>query len=329
MKILVVAEHDQQTIRTSTRSALTFAQDIAKQNNATIECLVLGAGVDAVAADAARYAPVLVADDAALAEPVADRYARLIADVVKDRGVELLVAATSTFAKDIVARAGGLLGGCMASEVIGHEFRDELPDGGLVLKRPMYAGAVTAIVQLHGSPQIITIRGSAYTPAEPAADAANQIDAIDAIEVNAGDLPNHIEFISRDTKTSSRPDVSEASVVVSGGRAMKNSEDFERLVGTLADAVGGATGSSRALVDAGITPNEMQVGQTGKIIAPDLYIALGISGAVQHLAGMKNSKVIVAINKDPDAPIFEVADYGLVGDVYEIVPQLIEKLNAN
>ncbi len=321
MKILVVAQHDQQALPSSTRSAIAFAQQIAADSGATVECLVLGSSLDAVAADAARYGTTLVADDAALAEPVADRYAKVIADVVNDRGVEVLVAATSTFAKDIVSRAGGLLGGCMASEVIGHELRD----GQLVLKRPMYAGAVTATVQLHGSPQVITIRGSAYAPAEPAAEA----QPIENIAVAAADLPNTIEFVSRDTKTSSRPDVSEANIVISGGRALKNSDDFEQLVGKLADAVGGATGSSRALVDAGITPNEMQVGQTGKIIAPDLYVALGISGAVQHLAGMKNSKVIVAVNKDADAPIFEMADYGLIGDVYEIVPQLIEKLNAN
>jgi len=321
MKILVVVEHDQQAVRTATRSAFTFAQDIAQRKEGTVECLVLGSKMDGVAADAAQFASVLTADDPALAEPVADRYAALIAKTVNERGVELIVAATSTFAKDVVSRAGGLLGGCMASEVIGHDFRD----GQLTLKRPMYAGSVTAEVQLHGSPQIITVRGSAYAPAEPTGES----HSITPITVNASELPSHIEFVSRDTKTSSRPDVSEASIVVSGGRAMKNSDDFERLVGSLADAVGGATGSSRALVDAGITPNEMQVGQTGKIIAPDLYVALGISGAVQHLAGMKNSKVIVAINKDPDAPIFEMADYGLVGDVYEIVPQLVEKLNAN
>ncbi|REJ70353.1 MAG: electron transfer flavoprotein subunit alpha/FixB family protein [Planctomycetota bacterium] len=318
MKILVVAEHDHATIRTATRSAITFARQIAEARGGSVACLVVGSGLENVAADAARLVPVLAVDDASLAEPTADRYARLIADVVVQRNIELLVAAASTFAKDVVSRAGGLLGGCMASDVIGHEFRDDE----LLLKRPMYAGAVTATVTLHGAPQIITVRGSAYPPAEPATEAGT----IEPVAVDAAGLPGAIEFVGRDEKQSSRPDVSEASIVVSGGRAMKNSEDFERLVGTLADAVGGATGSSRALVDAGITPNEYQVGQTGKIIAPELYIALGISGAVQHLAGMKNSKVIVAINKDPDAPIFEMADYGLVGDVYEIVPQMIEKL---
>jgi electron transfer flavoprotein alpha subunit len=207
----------------------------------------------------------------------------------------------------------------MASDIVHHEFID----GRLQFDSPQYAGAVTATLRLNGSPQVVTVRGSAY----PAAKGERSEPAsIERLELDAGKLSSRVHYEGLRSKQQTRPDVTEARVVVSGGRALKNSDDFERLVGKLADVLGGAAGSSRALVDSGITPNELQVGQTGKIVAPELYIALGISGAVQHLAGMKNSRTIVAINSDPDAPIFDVADFGLVGDVYEIVPQLIEKL---
>jgi electron transfer flavoprotein alpha subunit len=170
--------------------------------------------------------------------------------------------------------------------------------------------------------KFLTVRASAFAHPQKLA----QSSPVEKIPIDAATLPNFTEYIGSETKVAGRPDSTEARVVVSGGRALKNAEDFERLVGGLADALGGAIGSSRALVDAGITPNSLQVGQTGKIVAPELYFALGISGAIQHLAGMKDTKIIVAINKDPDAPIFEVADYGLVGDVYQVVPELIEKV---
>ena len=325
MQALVIAEQDSGAVRRGSLSALAFARSVVSASGGTdadVSWLILGDAIDAVSADAARYAPVIAMASAELATPVADRHARAIATVSRDRGVQLVVAASTTFAKDIVARAGGLLGGAMASDVVGHELTEE---GDLVLSRPVYAGSVTARVKLLGEPRIVTVRPSAYEPA-PASDAPFEVESVAHDEEGPA---RPVEVVSVESKATERPDVTEARIVVSGGRAFKTTADFESHVGALADALGGAAGSSRALVDAGITPNELQVGQTGKIVAPELYMALGLSGAVQHLAGMKNSKVIVAVNKDPDAPIFEVADYGLVADVYEVVPEMLEKIRAS
>ncbi len=320
MRVLVLLEHDGQHVRLGSRSAIAFARAIAEHTSGAVTSLVLGHQLETVAADACAYSAVLAVDNAALAKPLADRYAKVIADVTRGSGFDLLVAASTTWSKDIVARAAGLLGGAMVSEVVGHEFGD----GQLSFRRPMFAGSVLATVALSGTPQVVTIRSSAYAPAAPSSSPFE----VTLVSVDESKLASRSEFLGLESKATGRPEVTEARIVVSGGRAIKSSEDFERLVGGLADKLGAATGSSRALVDAGITPNALQVGQTGKIVAPDLYIALGISGAVQHLSGMKNSKVIVAINRDPDAPIFEYADYALLGDVYEIVPELIEKLNC-
>ena len=316
MKILVLMEHDGTALRPGSGAAIGFARELSDD----VTALVLGENLDAITAEAAKFALILVANHPALAAPVADRWAHVIAEVARAQNAELIVATSTTWAKDIVGRAAGLLGGAMASDVIGHE----MVDGELRLRRPMFAGAVNATIVLEGSPKIITVRPSAYDAPEAAATPFT----IEPVAIDADALPNATQFESLDRKTGARPDVTEARIVVSGGRAFKNSADFEQHVGGLADALGAATGSSRALVDAGITPNSLQVGQTGKIVAPELYLALGISGAVQHLAGMKNSRVIGAINKDPDAPIFEFADYGLVGDVYEEVPRLIAELNG-
>jgi electron transfer flavoprotein alpha subunit len=318
MQILVVAEHDDAALRPATLSALTFARSVAEATAGTVQLLVLGHELASVVAEGVKYCPVLVADSPELAKPVADRYAQVIATIAKDQHVDLLVAASTSQAKDSVGRAGGLLGGAMASDVTGHAFEE----GELQLERPVYAGAATETVSLLSSPMIVTIRPSSYSPVE----ASDATSGFHEVTFDYSTLPDQIQLESIESKTSARPDVTEARVVVSGGRAFKNSDDFERIVGGLADAFEGATGSSRALVDAGITPNELQVGQTGKIVAPELYVALGISGAVQHLAGMKNSRTIVAINNDVEAPIFGVADYGLVADVYEAVPELVGKL---
>ena len=320
MRILVVAEHDGTAIRAASRSALTFARACAAATGGSVQWLLLGHQLEASAADAAAYAPVLAADAPALIHPLADRYAGVIAAAVRESQADLLVAASGTWAKDIVTRAAGLLGGAMASDVVAHEFCD----GRLRMQRPVYAGAALATVELCGAPQVVTIRPSAYRPAEPASAAAE----ITPLSVCDAELPRPAEYLGLVSKASGRPDVSDARVIVSGGRAVQSREDFERLVGGLADTLGGATGSTRALVDAGIAPNEFQVGQTGKIVAPDLYIALGLSGTVQHLAGMKGAKFVVAVNRDPQAPIFSAADHGLVADIYEAVPELIERLRT-
>jgi electron transfer flavoprotein alpha subunit len=322
MRTLVIAEHDGTTLRGASLSCLTLASSVASATGGEVSWLVLGHRVDGVAAEAAEYAPVIVVDSPKLAHPLAEPFARTIAHVARQREFDLVAAATSTFAKDILPRAAALLGGAMASDVVRHE----LVDGRLLFDCPQYAGAVTATLRLNGSPQVATVRASAYPAAQVDHPTASPIERLD---VDAATLIARGHYEGLKSKESSRPDLTEARIVVSGGRALKSGEDFEQLVGRLADVLGGAAGSSRALVDAGITPNELQVGQTGKIVAPELYIALGISGAVQHLAGMKNSRTIVAVNSDPDAPIFDFADYGLVGDVYQLVPELIEKLQNN
>jgi electron transfer flavoprotein alpha subunit len=317
MRALVILEHDGKVIRPGSYSAAAFAQAIA-QAGGSVQLMLLGHDIESMVQAASRIAPVIVAEHERLAVPVADCYANIIADVLRSRGFDVLTAASTTFARDVVGRAAGLLGGAMASDVIGHEFRD----GKLLLRRPMYAGAIVATVTLKGEPQIITVRSSAYRPLKPG---DTRFD-IERIVIDDAKLLCGIIYEGGQTRATSRPELTEARVVVSGGRAFTSTAEFESHVGKLADTLGGACGCTRALVDSGIAPNELQVGQTGKVVAPELYIALGLSGSVQHLAGMKNSKVVVAINNDPQAPIFEVANYGLVADVREAVPKLIDGL---
>ena len=316
--ILVIAEHEDGQLKQATLSAVGFA----RKAGGTFDVLIIGQEVSAMAESLRGYgaATVLVADSPALQHPVADKYAQVIVDAARERNATMLVAAASTFSKDILPRAAALLDAGMLSDVV-----DVTPDGDdFVFKRVMFAGNVIATVKLDGAVKVLTVRPAAFAPPEK----VDPPSPVVSIAVDETKLASHITYEGRAAKVAGRPDSTEARVVVSGGRAIKNLEDFERLIGGLADVLGGAVGSSRALVDAGITPNELQVGQTGKIVAPDLYVAVGISGAIQHLAGMKDSKVIVAINKDPDAPIFEIADYGLVGDVYQMVPELIERLKS-
>jgi len=309
---LVIAEHDQGQLKLATLSAAALAAQVG----APFDFLLLGSGLAATAETlrSAGARTVLVADHPELAQPLADRYAQVIADVARARGATLVVAAVSTFAKDVLPRAAALVDAAMASDVVGYE------NG--AFRRVMFAGNAVATVELEGAVKFVTVRGAAFPAAAPSATPS----PVEAVAVDAAALPKFATFVNREVKQSARPDATEARIIVSGGRALKNAEDFERLVGGLADTLGAAVGSSRALVDAGITPNSLQIGQTGKIVAPELYLAVGISGAIQHMAGMKDTKVIAAINKDAEAPIFEVADYGLVADVYEAVPEMIQKL---
>jgi len=319
-KILVLAEHDAGQLKLATLSAMGFAAKVCAEKGGSYDVLILGEGISAAAELLRGYgaAAVLVADHAALKAPLADKYAHVIDELARAQNATMVVGAASTFSKDILPRAAALLDAGMISDVI--EVR---PDGDdFIFRRVMFAGNVIATVKLAGALKFLTVRSAAFTP--PAKTA--ELSPIIPVAIVVEKLPSQIEFIGSEAKVAGRPDSTEARVVVSGGRAIKNSEDFERLIGGLADVLGGAVGSSRALVDSGITPNSLQVGQTGKVVAPDLYIAIGISGAIQHMAGMKDTKVIVAINKDAEAPIFEVADYGLVGDVYQVVPELMERL---
>ena len=318
--VLILAEHEAGQLKLATLAAVGFARRVCAEAGGTFDALVIGENISSVAESLRGYgaATVLTADHPQLTQPLADKFAHVVAAVAKERKATMIVGAASTFSKDILPRAAALLDAGMLSDVT-----DVRPDGNdFVFKRVMFAGNVIATVKLDGAVKVLTVRAAAF--AAPAkGDTASPVVAV---PVDPAQLPSHSAFVVRDAKVAGRPDSTEARIVVSGGRAFKNSQDFEQLVGGLADVLGAAVGSSRALVDAGITPNSLQVGQTGKVVAPDLYLALGISGAIQHLAGMKDTKVIAAVNKDPEAPIFEVADYGLVGDVYEVAPELIAKL---
>lgn len=309
MGILVVAEHDNQSLKGATLNAVTAATQIGGD----ITVLVAGQGCAAVAEAAAAVAGVsrvLVADNAAYEHQLGENLGLLVAEVGKDYS-HVLCAATTT-GKNFMPRVAALLDVDQLSEIIAVESAD-------TFKRPIYAGNVIATVQSGDAIKVITVRGTAFdaAAAEGGSASVENVDSAQDAGVSA--------FVGEEMAKSDRPDLTAASIVISGGRGMQNGENFEMLY-QLADKLGAAVGASRAAVDAGFVPNDMQVGQTGKIVAPDLYVAVGISGAIQHLAGMKDSKVIVAINKDEDAPIFQVADYGLVADLFDAVPELNQQI---
>ena len=316
LETLVLIEHDRHCVKHPSLHGIT----VARQLGGEYALLVLGHGLDEIAASLVSYgaSAVVVADDPALTEPLADRYATVIAEAARKRDSRTVLGTSSTFSKDVLPRAAALLDVPMVTDVLAIEEKN----GSTSYRRPVNAGSMLATVKLETDRRVLTARATAFEA--PAADAA--ACPIERFEFDVASLPNGMEFISRDQRISGRPDLTEAAVVVCGGRPLKDKETFERLVGGLADGLGGAVGATRAAVDAGMAPNDYQVGQTGKVIAPQLYIGIGISGAIQHLAGIKDSRVIVAINKDPDAPIFQVATYGLIGDLHQIVPQFIDAL---
>ena len=305
MSILVIAEHDNSSLKPATLNSVTAAQAIGGD----IDILVIGSNCQGAAEQAAQVAgisKVLVADNAAYGHQLAENVAPLIAEV--GAAYSHVLATATTTAKNILPRAAALMDVQAISEISAVVSAD-------TFKRPIYAGNVIATVQSSDAIKVLTVRGTAFDAA-PAEGGSATIEAI-ASAHDAGKS----EFKGEEVAKSDRPELTAAKIVVSGGRGMGNGDNFS-MIYSIADKLGAGVGASRAAVDAGFVPNDMQVGQTGKIVAPDLYVAVGISGAIQHLAGMKDSKVIVAINKDEEAPIFSVADYGLVADLFAALPEL-------
>ena len=309
MKTLVLVEHDNSSIKDATLATVTAAARLGE-----VHLLVAGKGCLAVAEAAAKIAgvgTVLLADDAAYEHQLAENVAPLAAQLMADH--DAFLAPATTTGKNIAPRLAALLDVMQVSDIIAVE-------GERTFKRPIYAGNAIATVESSDPKLVITVRGTAFEKAAAEGGSAS-------IEEVSGPADAGLSsFVSLEAEASERPELTSARVIVSGGRALKDAATFEQIIIPLADKLGAAVGASRAAVDAGYVPNDYQVGQTGKIVAPELYIAVGISGAIQHLAGMKDSKVIVAINKDPEAPIFQVADYGLVGDLFQVVPELTQKL---
>jgi electron transfer flavoprotein alpha subunit len=309
MKTLVWVEHDNASVKDATLSAVTAAGQLGE-----VTALVAGSGCDAAAQAAAQIegvSKVLKADDAAYGNALAENLAPLIAGLMAD--YDAFVAPATTTGKNVAPRVAALLDVAQVSDILSVE-------GPKTFTRPIYAGNAIATVESADAKLVVTVRGTAFAKASTSGGSAS-VEAV----AGSGDA-GLSSFVGSEIAKSERPELTSAKVIVSGGRALKDSETFKQYIFPLADKLGAAVGASRAAVDAGYVPNDYQVGQTGKIVAPEVYIAIGISGAIQHLAGMKDSKTIIAINKDEDAPIFQVADVGLVADLFNAVPELTEKL---
>ena len=313
MAVLVLAEHDHRSISPATLNTVSAAKALAALTGGGVTVLVAGENCDGAARDAAGIegvAKVLHADDGAFANPLAENLTELVLSIAD--GYSHILFPATTFGKNVAPRIAALLDVQQISDIT----EITAPD---TFVRPVYAGNAMATVQSKDTVKVITVRTTAFEKAETGGGAAE----IEAIAATSG--PALSRFVSAELSASERPELTSARVIISGGRGMGSADNF-KLLEQIADYLNAAIGASRAAVDAGFVPNDYQVGQTGKIVAPELYIAVGISGAIQHLAGMKDSKVIVAINKDEDAPIFQVADYGIVGDLFKVLPELTAEL---
>ncbi|MBP9837540.1 MAG: electron transfer flavoprotein subunit alpha/FixB family protein [Proteobacteria bacterium] len=316
--ILVYLENNLANLPKSTLATIAAALEIKKSHNySKVVGLVLGSeSTDLAASKAAKYGldEVVYCKNPVLQQYLALNYAAAISQVIAEYSPKMFICAATTLGKDLAPRVAQALNAGQASDIIA-----VLPNS--QFRRLMYAGNIVADIELTSENKVVTVRTTAFDVASEGASSS----AVKELSLNLASDPRQT-FVSFDTVKSERPELSEAEIVVSGGRALKSEENFQKYIIPLADKLGAAVGASRAAVDSGYAPNDWQVGQTGKVVAPKLYVAVGISGAIQHLAGMKDSKVIVAINKDPEAPIFEVADYGLVADLFEAVPQLQEQI---
>jgi electron transfer flavoprotein alpha subunit len=318
VNVLVVSELSGGKIKKATLSAVAFARAVTQGTGGSFSILVIGQGAAAAASEVAGFgaSKVLVADSPTLANYVCEQFAPTVAATAK-AGFQVVVATANAYGKDLLPRVAAALEAGYAADISGVK-----TDGGkITYRRPLFAGNAYGSCEITTAIQVVTVRQSEFAPADPATG-SSPIEPVSVAPASAA--ADRVSFVSFDQMKSERPELTDASVIVSGGRALK--EKFNEVLDPLADLLGAAIGATRAACDAGFASSDLQVGQTGKIVAPKLYFAIGLSGAIQHLAGMKGSKVIVAINKDPEAPIFNVADYGLVADLFQAVPALVGEI---
>jgi electron transfer flavoprotein alpha subunit len=315
--VLVLAEHRDGHFPKTTLVGINAGLEMARKRSGNCVAALVGDKLEGLADELAKYgvSKVIAIEDPRLSNTLADAVAQAVAALVKKVGAETVMATATAMSKDVMPRIAARLEAPMASEIIAIN-----DDGSFV--RPMYAGNVLATIELEGPVRVVTVRSTAFDAANPSGQSA-PVEKMPA-ELDQADLK--MEFVGFNAIKSDRPQLTEAKIIVSGGRGLRSGENFKTVLEPLVDELGAAMGASRAAVDAGFVPNDLQVGQTGKVVAPELYVAVGISGAIQHLAGMKDSKTIVAINKDEEAPIFSVADFGLVADLFKAVPEMTEEL---
>ena len=320
--IIVLAEHEQGSLVNATLNAIGAAKKLAEIVGGGFDIAVAGAGVGAIASQLTGYGAgtVYQVEDPTLEGYTAQAYAQAFHKAVEASGASFVIAASTARGKDCTPRVAARLDAGMASDVIGVEGSADA----VVYVRPMWAGNIISRVKINTDVHVFTIRTTDFD----AVDASGGESAIETVAAGIDASAIRMRYVSIDAVKSDRPALTDASAVVAGGRGVQSAENFDTVIAPLADELNAAIGASRAVVDSGWVPNDWQVGQTGKVVAPQLYIAAGISGAIQHLAGMKGSKTIVAINKDPEAPIFQVADYGLVADLFEVVPELTDKIKG-